>query len=73
MTWAELYSEAARPTLRKSTLCAYAPGRSRARIWRRPRADRGWSEAKRAVWSRMECEVPQGQQVSARSTCGLGL
>ena len=53
MTWAELYSEAARPTLEEIDAMRIRPfGRSCARIWRRPmERDRGWSTAG-AVWSR---------------------
>lgn len=53
MTWAELYSEAARPTLEEIDAYAHTP------LWPQLRAylaaaygrDRGWSTAG-AVWSR---------------------
>ena len=53
MTWAELYSEAARPTLEEIDAYAHTPLlAAAARIWRRPMGqDRGWSTAG-AVWSR---------------------
>ena len=52
MTWAELYSEAARPTLEEIDAYAHTPLWPQLRPKGRPmERDRGWSTAG-AVWSR---------------------
>ena len=62
MTWAELYSEAARPTLEEIDAYAHTP------LWPQLRAylAAAYGAGPRLVRSGagMECEVPQGQQVS---------